>query len=212
MRQTEYTYQYIKERILDGTFKPAQKILERELSEEIGVSRNTVKKALLMLEKENLVELEQNRGAKIKSHAFEEVVNYLEVRRNLEKLVIRSAAVRISDEQLAEMERILNDMKESLEAQHYDKYSTCNRMFHEIIYRASTNQQAVEIITMIRTLLSRYHFRTILIPGRSEQSYNEHLQIYESLKARDPEKACKAIDTHSTKVLETIVNHFQLLA
>lgn len=44
--QTEYAYKYIRERILDGTFKPTQKLIESQLSEMISVSRNTVKKKL----------------------------------------------------------------------------------------------------------------------------------------------------------------------
>lgn len=50
--QTDYAYSFIKNKILNGTFKPAQKLNESQLSEEIGVSRNTIKKAILMLESE----------------------------------------------------------------------------------------------------------------------------------------------------------------
>ena len=49
-RANEIAYDHIKNRILDGIYRPAQRLLEAQLSDEIGVSRNTVKKVLLKLE------------------------------------------------------------------------------------------------------------------------------------------------------------------
>ena len=91
MKQTDAAYHYMKDKILDGTFKPAQKLVETQLAELIGVSRNTVKKALLKLEQENLVALEVNKGATIKSFTLEEILNYLEIQELLDGLVVKSA-------------------------------------------------------------------------------------------------------------------------
>lgn len=64
-RPTEIAYEFIKERILEGIYQPSQKLIENDLSLEIGVSRNTVKKALLKLEQENLVVLEKIRAQRL---------------------------------------------------------------------------------------------------------------------------------------------------
>ncbi|PKC51908.1 hypothetical protein RhiirA1_482691, partial [Rhizophagus irregularis] len=69
---------------------------EIDLSKEIGVSRNTIKKVLLKLEKEHLVVTEDNKGATVKAYTLEEVINYFEIREVLEALIIDSAIKNIT--------------------------------------------------------------------------------------------------------------------
>ncbi|MFD0677691.1 MULTISPECIES: GntR family transcriptional regulator [unclassified Paenibacillus] len=209
--QTEYAYKYIRERILDGTFKPTQKLIESQLSELISVSRNTVKKALLKLEQENLVKIENNKGATIKSFTLEEVKNYLEIREALEGLIARSAAKHITDAEVDALEQLLLRMGDFLKQNQFDEYSKLNKEFHSIIYKASRNIQATEMVNMIKTQLMRFHFRTLLIPGRNESSFNEHQMIFTTLKNHDSEKAEEAIKQHISNVRKTIENNYQYL-
>jgi DNA-binding GntR family transcriptional regulator len=210
-KQTDAAYQYIKQKILNGTYKPSQKLIESQLSEEISVSRNTIKKALLKLEQENLVKIENNKGATIKSFTLEEVINYLEIREELEGLVAKSAAKQISEAGLRQLEEILQKMAVQLQNNRFDEYSNLNKEFHNIIYKASTNVQAVELINIIKTQLIRYHFRTILVPGRNENSFKEHRRIFEALQARDENQASEAIRDHIRNVRKTIEQNYHYL-
>lgn len=210
-KQTDIAYQYIRQKILDGTFKPSQKLIEMQLAQMIGVSRNTIKKALLKLGQENLVEIEDNKGAIIKSFTLEEVLNYLEIREVLEGLVVRSAIKNISDSDLTRLKNILDQMAVHLSNDEFDKYSALNKDFHAIIYHSAQNTQAVELITMIRTQLIRYQFRTILIPGRRQASYDEHVQIYQALAEHDEKKAEEAVREHVAGVRQTIEHNYQYL-
>jgi DNA-binding GntR family transcriptional regulator len=210
-RPMENAYHFIKEKILDGSYKPSQKLTENELSEVIGASRNTIKKALLKLEQENLVKIENNKGAYIKAFTLEEIMNYLEIREVLEGLVAKTAAKNISDLELTKMEDILNQMGTHLEQNQFDEYSNLNKVFHQIIYNASKNLQAVEMIHVIKTQLSRYHFRTILIPGRNQSSFQEHTNIYKAIKAHDETLAQETVMHHISKVRQTIHDNYSLL-
>lgn len=210
-KQTDTAYKYIKQRILEGSYRPAQKLNESELSEAIGVSRNTVKKALLSLQQENLVQIENNKGASVKSYTLDEVKNYLEIREVLEGLVARKAAENISDEELIEMEHILARMHLCIQENRLDEYSGSNQDFHKVIYKTSKNEEAVEMITIIRTQLIRYHFRTILVPGRTQASYKDHLRILEALKARDGKAAEEAVRDHIANVRMTIEKNYSYL-
>jgi DNA-binding GntR family transcriptional regulator len=210
-KQTDAAYQYIKQRILEGSYKPAQKLNESELAEAIGVSRNTVKKALLSLQQENLVQIEDNKGASVQSYTLEQVKNYLEIREVLEGLVARKAAGNISDEELNELEQVLARMHLCIQENKLDEYSRSNQDFHKVIYNTSKNDEAVEMITIIRTQLIRYHFRTILVPGRTQASYNDHLRIFEALKARDGKAAEEAVRDHIANVRVTIEKNYNYL-
>ena len=209
--QTELTYNYIKERILEGTYKPSQKLVESQLSQEIGVSRNTIKKALLMLSRENLIELENNKGATIKSYTMEEIVNYLQIRLVLESLVARNAVNKITDAEILALEQILEQMKNHLGENEFDHYSQLNKRFHEIIYKASGNPQAVEIINTINNQLGRINFRSLLVPGRSQESIQEHTNIFEAIKNRNELEASKAVEEHVDHVRKVIIQHYQFL-
>ncbi|ETI69947.1 GntR family transcriptional regulator [Neobacillus vireti] len=207
----ENAYLFLKQRILDGTYKPSEKLNELELTEAIKVSRNTVKKALLMLEQENLVKMEKNKGAYIKSFTLEEIINYLKIREVLEGLVIKDATVNITASDLHEMENILQTMGDYLKENLFDEYSNLNKEFHNIIYGATTNTQAVEMIRMLKIQLSRFHLRTILVPGRNAESYEEHKNIVAALKNRDENAAEEAVKKHIANVRLTIEKNYMYL-
>ncbi len=209
--QTDYAYLFIKNRILEGTFKPAQKLNESQLSEDIGVSRNTIKKAFLMLESENLLKIEKNKGATIKSFTLEEILNYLEIRAVLEAVIIKSTVKNITNEQLKQLETTFNKMKEYIFNHQLEEYSKQNQLFHSIIYEASSNKQAVEIVNIIKTQLNRYHFKTIFVPGRNDQSLKEHTAIFNSIKNGNVEEAINSIQEHILNVGEVIKSNYLLL-
>ncbi|MED4599251.1 GntR family transcriptional regulator [Paenibacillus validus] len=210
--QMETAYVYIKERILNNTYKPSQKLTEIQLADEIGVSRNTIKKALLKLEQENLVEMEENKGATIKSFTLEEILNYLEIREALEVLTIKSAIHQMSDADIKELGQILKDMEIQVQNGNFTQYSALNKQFHNIIYKSSKNIQSVELINLIKTQLSRVDIRSVLVPGRNQQSLEEHTRIFQALKNRDEKEAEEAMRAHISNVRRTIRdNHLILL-
>jgi len=210
-RPAEVAYQFIKEKIMEGIYKPSQKLTESELSEVIGVSRNTVKKALLKLEQENLVTLEENKGATITSFTLEEIINYLEIREALEGLIAKTAALNMNNEKLKQLEETLVKMNDFLSQNKLDDYSKCNHQFHNIIYEASTNQQAVAMVKKIKTQLQRLQIKTVLVPGRLEDSYKEHNKILNALQAKDGKWAEDAVKFHVSKVRKTIENNYSFL-
>lgn len=207
--QVQATYELIRQRILSNEYKPLQKLVETNLSESIGVSRNTIRLALLQLEKERLVEIEKNKGAVVKSFTLEEVLNYLEIRIYLERLIARSAAENISGDELKALKATLKLMQECIDSNQLDQYSDLNRQFHDIIYRASTNSQAVEFVVSIKTQLLRYHFRTILVPGRNQSSIAEHEAIYDALERGDKDAVEQAIEKHIGNVRNTVKEFYQ---
>ncbi|MBM7651042.1 GntR family transcriptional regulator [Neobacillus cucumis] len=210
-RPTEVAYQFIKQKIMDGIFMPSQKLVESDLSELIGVSRNTIKKALLKLEQENLVTLEENKGATIKSFSLNEIINYLEIREVLEGLIAKTAAINISDSDLIQLEETVERMKEHLNNNRFDEYSKSNLLFHNIIYEASTNEQAVEMVNKIKTQLQRLRIKTILVPGRTQESFKEHQKILNALKSKDGKWAEDAVKFHVSNVRKTIVENYSFL-
>lgn len=204
MRPSEIAYHHIKDRIISGEYLPAQRLIEAQLAEEIQVSRNTVRKALQMIENEKLIIIKENVGAMVSYLDTDEILQYYEIRKSLELIVMESAVKKISQADLGRLSETIIKM-ETLSSQHdFDEYSLNNLLFHDIIYEASEKPIAVGMIQEIKTQLKRYQIRTMLVPGRANTSLEEHKRIYQALVNRDVDAACSAIEEHMSGVSETI--------
>jgi len=209
-RAFDTAYEFIKNNILTGAYLPSQKLIESELSKAINVSRNTIKKALLKLEQENLVLLENNKGAVVKALNLEDVINYFEIREALEGIIAKTAVANITDDQLTQLESTLNLMKKCLDEKEFTQYSVCNKAFHTIIYEASSNTQAVQMAQVIKVQLQRLSSKTLALPERPHASFQEHSNIFQAFKESDAEKAQQLIQQHVASVKETIIEYYAL--
>ncbi len=209
-RASEKAYDYIKEKILNGSFHPAQRLVETQLASEIAVSRNSVRKALQQLEKDRLIAIETNKGAKVISLDINHILQYFEIRIALECVIMKAAAANITDAELARLTEAYDIMRELCERQDYVSYSKNNIAFHNIIYAASRKPVIAAMISEIKTQLSRYQIKTMLVPGRAKESLAEHKALLDALRARDTEKAVESITIHLSNVSETLEKYIKI--
>ena len=209
--QTNQAYQEIKHRILNGTLRPSESLTEMGLASELGVSRSTVKNALLKLESESLVVIMQNKSARVRSFSIEEVLQNIQVRELLEGFIVSLSAPLLSEEDLAELGAILKEMEACFEAKDFMQYSQNNWRFHDVLYRVCPNKAAVEITMDIKNQLKRYNLRTILVRGRDESSLQEHRGILQALMARDTARAEALMREHIANVGAVLKDNYSLL-
>jgi DNA-binding GntR family transcriptional regulator len=209
--QTNQVHQELRKRIIEGVFRPSESLTELSLAGEFGVSRNTIRKALMKLESENLVIIEENKSAQVRRFSKGEALHYLEVRELLEGLVIRQSMPFIGLAELDEMRATLDGMKQSLDARELLQYSQRNWHFHDVIYRVCPNRPAVEMIMVIKNLMKQCNIRTVLIPGRGEESFNEHNHILAALEKGDADEAERLMRRHMSGLRTVLQNHYELL-
>jgi DNA-binding GntR family transcriptional regulator len=209
--QTTMVYNELKDRILKGNYHPAESLPEIELATEFNVSRNTVKKALLMLESDALVTIETNKGAKVRSYSKQEILDFMELRAELEGFITRLAVPYITEEDIEMGESILAEMLTCKTNGDLMGYSSRNPLFHQIIYSRCPNRKAVEVMTALKSRMKKYNGKTILIPGRSEISYNEHAAILDALRKRNALLAEERVRAHILSVRSVFDEYYQLL-
>lgn len=209
--QTTSVYNDLKEKITKGFYSPSENLREVELANYYKVSRNTVKKALLMLESENYVTLESNKGAKVKSYSKEEVLEYLDIRCVLEGFILKLTVPVISQDHINRLEELLSIMKQQKEQHDLIGYSANNQEFHRTIYSACPNKTLVELTQNLKNQMCKYNTKTILVPGRDEQSFSEHSAIVDAIKNRDADLAEKLMQIHLGNVKSTFIKNFDLL-
>lgn len=208
---TTMVYESLKDKILRGVYSPSASLPEVELATEYNVSRNTIKKALLMLENDSYVTIEMNKGAKVRSYSSQEVLDYLQLRVELEGFITRLAVPCITEEQLQRLEGIFAQMGQRREAKDLMGYSALNQQFHAIIYDACPNKTATEILVKLKLQMRKYNMKTILVPGRDVCSYQEHKAILDAIRQRDAAAAEAAVRKHVSSVRQTFENNLPLL-
>lgn len=208
---TTSVYNKIREKILDGGYAPSENLIETELASEYDVSRNTVKKALLMLESDGFITMEANKGAKVRSFSKKELLDFLQLREVLEGFVIRLAVPQLSDEQIRLLEDTIAQMKTLSEENRLLEYSAQNHKLHDFIYDACPNQTAVEVIKKLKRQMSKYNGKSILVPGRKEQSLKEHIDIVDAIKKRDVDLAEKCMNIHMHNVMVALDDYYSIL-
>lgn len=194
----------LREAILRGEMAPAQRLVENELAEQFGVTRASIRAALIDLESQGLVERIRNRGSRVRVVTVEEAVAITECRLVLEGLCAAKAAVAVTDEQLAELTELGTAMRKAVAGGEPLTYSELNHELHAKIREFSGQLTAVELLERLNAQLVRHRFQLALRPGRPQQSLNEHLAMIEAIEARDPQAAEAAVRAHLTSVIEAL--------
>lgn len=210
--QTTRTYTEIKRRIMEGILHPSESLTEMALAQELGVSRNTVKKALLMLERENLVVIEESKRARVKNFSLDEMVQYLQVRQLLEGFITRITVPLLTEKDIGSMKEILAEMESCYRNHELVEYSQRNWRFHDVIYSACPNKPAVEMTLSIKNQFKRYNVRTILIKGRDDASFSEHCAILAAVEKRDAAEAERLMMRHIGNMAAVLRENYAIIA
>src|SRR6185437_10776150 len=125
-----HAFATLREAIHSGDLAPGQRLVEEDLAGTIGVTRQSLRAALLDLTAEGLVERIPNRGARVRVVTTEEAVAITECRMALEALCAVKAAERITDADAAQLRELAEDLKQSVADADPLKYSELNRELH----------------------------------------------------------------------------------
>jgi GntR family transcriptional repressor for pyruvate dehydrogenase complex len=200
--------------ILDGTLPPGQPLpAERQLAERFGVSRGSVRDAFRTLETIGLLVTRHGQGtfpqeldvdrlvaplASILSYRHDLQDELLDVRRMFEPAVARVAATRATDEDLADLQRILDAQRRKLKTGRSAIVE--DTAFHAILARATRNRVIVNIMATLNDLLVESRKMTLKQKGRPERSILGHEAVVAALRRRDGDLASNAMREHIDQI------------
>ena len=205
--QLEYAYQRLRDAIMNGVYMPNQRLIEAEVTLALGVSRTTLRAALIRLHEEGLVEIEVNRGARVRSFSLDEAIQILLVREVLEGLAAVLAVQKATEADVAALRGVVEEMKDALATDDVMRYSALNHRFHKIILEAADHEIVTRFLGSLRYPLIRYQFGSILVPGRRDSSLGEHLAILTALENRDAIEMERVARLHVANVREAVMKH-----
>jgi DNA-binding GntR family transcriptional regulator len=199
-----HAYTALRRSILGGDFAPGQRIVEEELAATLGVTRQSLRAALLDLTTEGLVERIPNRGARVRVVSTAEAVQITECRMALEALCAVKAALNVTDEEAAQLRELGENLKRAVAEGNPFKYSELNRELHRRVGVISRQTVAVSLLDKLHGQLVRHQFQLALRPGRPEVSVSEHLAILNAIADRQPEAANLAVRAHLASVISAL--------
>lgn len=184
----------LRERIVSGEIAVGERLVEGRLSEEMGVSRMPVREALRELAAEGIVTIEPRRGASVTVFTEEQKRELVEVRATLEALNAKLAAKRHDPEQIAALQRILDDGAKLTDSEDPVLLSRQNTEFHEALATVAANSVLQDLIRSLRD-------RTVMLFApisrrRGKQNWEEHAAILRAVIAGDSELAALLAARH----------------
>lgn len=215
----------IKRMILEGELKEGDKLPNQNMfSEQLGVSRPSLREALHTLTLMGVIEQKPGAGTILKSDKTDlweqsppppllsdsrATLELIEARKELETLMIRLTVERITDEEINEIDGIIQRMKVSIENEDIGEYLKEDVKFHYHLANASANRYMIHMFVTIRNLMEEFMEETFsVLPRLGPDSYEAHVAIFEAVKKRDKKKAMKEVAGHIAHIEEGLRSYY----
>jgi DNA-binding GntR family transcriptional regulator len=205
----EQAYDKLKELIISGALEPGALHNEKRLAEALGVSRTPVREALLELSRESMVSFVPGKGVEICKFTAKQVREVFEIRRIIEGYIIKKIAARLSDSDIREIDRNINNQEKMLSSTDRLAFIEYDKQFHLYLASKIGNQQIESILDNLRDQMHLMGVRAIEDDSRMKQVIEEHRAIFSGLKAGNPIEAFNALITHLENTEKTITDKIE---
>lgn len=190
-------YESLKKSIVDGVYRPGQRLRALRLAQELKISRTPVKEALIRLEQEGLIRREQGSGFIVRGLSVDEILKLYRVREILEVEAARAALPNLTPAALDAMRAALDYADELLAQERYSDFLRASRKFHDLIAAQSQNTVLQEVLA---NLGSRFwSIGTIVVSRHRQRAHDirrENRAILAALAGGDLKVIEKAVKTH----------------
>jgi DNA-binding GntR family transcriptional regulator len=171
---------------------------ERQLSEDLGVSRTPVREALVRLEQEGFVRTVPRRGVFVARKTKKEVLDMIHVWAALESMAARLVTQRASETEIATLRKMFSTFQSNGQAEaKIDEYSEANIRFHRAILKMSQSDLLDRIAENLFYHMRSIRKQTIHEANRASRSIIDHMAIIEALEHRDTELAERLVRQHT---------------
>jgi DNA-binding GntR family transcriptional regulator len=199
-------YDTLAEMIASGSLKPGQHLVESELAEHLGVSRQPIREALQRLAVDGWVELRPAYGAYVHVPTAEEVAQLLGVRSVLGAYSAREAARHATREQVTRLRQLCEAGMAALAADDERGLVAANTELHAYIVAMSGNRVLAELIAQVERRV-RWYYTPVARP-RGAEAWQEHDVLIEAIADGDADLAEQLMRTHAERTTELYLKEF----
>jgi DNA-binding GntR family transcriptional regulator len=205
----------LREQVLDGLrnailnfdLKPGERLVERELIEQIGVSRTTIREVLRELTAEGLVVIIPQKGAVVYAPSREEAKDLYAVRASLEALAVRRFIERAPEEKVEALRKTVADF-EAVSAGDGDMRTLLHAKdrFYDVLLEGAASPTIQQILAGVQARVRLLRATSLSQPGRPREVVAEIRDLVEAIAARDVDTAIRRCDAHLNNAAATGIN------
>lgn len=175
----------IRDQIINGTMREGQRLIERELCEQLDISRNTLREAYRQLEAEGFVELKPHKGPAVSRITPREARGLYELREALEGLAIRLFTQRATDSQIRELRSVFSKLKAAHRSADVVDMLHCKNELYDVLYAGADNEILRAQAKVLQGRLTQLRSRSLSEPGRPKTSISEMTEVMRKISIRD---------------------------
>jgi DNA-binding GntR family transcriptional regulator len=186
----------LRKAILKGHFKPGERLVEKDLAQQMNISRTPIREAFRKLELEGLVDYAPRKGVVVVGVSPEDALEIYTICSVLEGLAARLAANNRSNEELGTLKKLLFGMEECIKKDKIDKLQTLHSNFHTSVAKLSKSPRLYQLIVSLRDYVGNFTEISYYLPGRLQHGWKEHKEIIDAIDKGDDDMAERAARDH----------------
>ena len=198
----------MREAIIDGHFKPGDRLVERPLCDQLGVSRTVIRETIRYLEAEGLVEILPGRGPIVARMNWDDARQIYDIRRMLETAAARTCANRMTPDLGTRLQTALSNLKAGFKEQTPGALFRATAGFYAVIFDGAGHNVAWEIVQRLNGRISRLRMMTLSTQDRAQPGPVHMQAICDAILSGDADAAQAAVDRHlddATAVAERLL-------
>lgn len=195
--------------ITEGGLAPGGRLNERELSEQLGVSRTPLREAFRMLAAEGLIVQLPNRGAQVVALGEDDVRQAFDVMGALEGLAGELACERVTEADLVLLRGLQADMEAAHARHDLPAYYRINRAVHEKMSGIAANPVLAHTISALNARLHALRFRSNVNRIKWDRAVAEHRQMLAALAARDGDRLRELLVGHLRAKRQAVIEEMK---
>jgi DNA-binding GntR family transcriptional regulator len=184
---------------------------ERQLAQDLGISRTPVREAMAQLEREGFVRSVPRRGVYVVRKNKQEVIELITAWAALESMAARLITQIAADAEIARLRAMFAIFENGTLHAKLDEYSEVNIEFHQTIIRMSRNRVLIDLAENLFTHMRMIRRKTIVEKDRADRSIRDHMNIIEALEARDTARAEALVRDHAIGLADHVARYADYL-
>jgi DNA-binding GntR family transcriptional regulator len=204
----QHVFDNLKQAIIRGDVPSGERLVESTIAETLDISRTPVREAIHKLEREGFLKKLPRGGFVVDILTKEDIEETFGIRSVLESYAARLATLKHQKEELAPLEKKIDEFQKYLNQGKLDILPKVNTEFHDLLYALSRSPKLIKMIHDLRDQIFR--FRQLILKKRrlAKMSHEDHRQMLAAIKRRDAEGVEKLVRAHIMRGQGAVLKEF----
>jgi DNA-binding GntR family transcriptional regulator len=193
----------VRDAILGFRLQPGQRLVERELVEQLGISRPTVREVLRQLAVEGLVTVVPQRGAVVTALSPDDAADLYEMRASLEALAVRRFVQRATPDHVVALRAAVDEIERTARSAEPQEQLRAKDHFYEVLFTGSASAPLQQTVAGLQARVRLLRATSLSEPGRPQVAAAELRAVVDAVEAGDADAAAAACAHHVENAART---------